>query len=335
MIGELAPSARAPKVFWMRHGGFLCFLFALALPATGLVAAQRLEEQSFPVQPGCTLRLDTYRGLINVVAGSDFEVRISVSLDLPNVKPEEAKPVLDGFTLDAATADNEVRLTARNPRDSNLHFIWEKVLRPVMIFTVTVPEHCNLDLRTKDGGITVEALRGDMRARGEVGSIFFRRVDGNVDAATRTGDVVVSRCTGAVILKSNKGNVQVGTVGGRTQIETKSGDIEIQTTYGPVNAQTDVGEVTVGFAQVAEASKIVTLLGNIFATVNPKVGCSFLAEVGWMGKITSRLTVTAGSSGSVHSRRLAEEYHGGGPLIDMKASSGHVTIEPAEPLFPL
>jgi len=316
----------------MRSSAFILRSLALVLWWSGAQAAQRFEEQAFAVQPGCTVRLETYRGQIKVVAGGTDEVRVSVALDLPETKSGGAQAVLAAFTLTAAATGNEVRLCARNPRDRDVRFAWEDAARPRMVFTVTVPEHCHLDLQTRDGSITVDPLRGHMRARSETGTITFRRIDGTIDAATRTGDVVVSRCTGAVRLKTIQGNVLIGTVGGQARLETLDGDIEVQTAYGAVEAATSSGDVSAGFARMPGQSQLRTSRGDIHAMVNPAERFSLLASAG-LGRVTSRLELAA--AGGKRRGKLSGQYQGGGPLLDLKAGGGNVLIEAGEPVFSL
>lgn len=308
-------------------------LLSAALPCGPAAAAQRVEHQAFAVRPGCTVRLDAYRGAIQVEAGTDDAVRVRVTVDYVTENPAQAEAVLAGFQLAAVTAGNEIRLLARNPKDSGTRFSWDKSERPRVVYHLTVPAHCNLDLQTPDGSITVGPLRGEMRARGDLGAIFFRQVDGSIDAATHTGSVIVSRCTGKVNLKSVHGDVRVGTVGGRASLQTVDGDIEVQTAYAAVDAATANGDVTAGFAKFTDQSRIKTSLGTIRATVNPSEAFSLQAAASF-GKVLAKVDVTAVKGGNGRSK-LRGTYQGGGPLLDLKASSGNVVIEAGEPLFAL
>lgn len=296
-------------------------------------AAQRVERQAFAVQPGCTVRLDAYRGAIQVEASTDDTVQVRVTVDYVTESYAQAEAVLSGFQLAAVTAGNEIRLLARNPKDRGTRFTWDKSERPRVVYHLTVPTHCNLDLQTPDGGITVAPLRGEMRARGELGTIFFRQVDGSIEAATSTGNIIVSRCTGTVNLKSVQGDVRIGTVGGLASLRTVDGDIEVQTAYAAVDAATANGDVTAGFAKLADPSRIKTSLGSIRATVNPSAAFSLQAAASF-GKVLAKVDVAAVKGGNGRSK-LRGNYQGGGPLLDLKASSGNVVIEAGEPLFAL
>jgi hypothetical protein len=308
-------------------------LLTAALLCGTAAAAQRVEKQAFAVRPGCTVRLDAYRGAIQVEAGTDDAVHVRVTVDYVTENPAQAEAVLGGFQLAAVTAGNEIRLLARNPKDGSTRFSWDKSERPRVVYHLTVPSHCNLDLQTPDGGITVAPLRGEMRARGDLGAIFFRQVDGSVDAATHTGNVIVSRCTGMVTLKSVHGDVRIGAVGGRASLQTVDGDIEVQTAYAAVDAATANGDVTAGFAKFSDQSRIKTSLGTIRATVNPTEAFSLQAAASF-GKVLAKVDVSAVKGGNGRSK-LRGTYQGGGPLLDLKASSGNVVIEAGEPLFAL
>ncbi len=306
-------------------------IMALASPA--LRALQRVEQRSFPVQSGGTVKIDTYRGLINVVPDGGSEVRITVAMELASDKTEWAQSILDGFDLKATTVGNELHLVARNPRDSSLRFEWSKLPRPSIEITLHVPEACNLDLLTSDGSLTVGNLRGSIRARADTGTIFFRRIEGDIDARTNQGDVIVSRCTGAVDLRSVQGSIRLGTVGGRAVLETVNGDIEVMSAYAAVMAETEDGDVSAGFAEMPADSKIKTAVGNIRARVNPSQAFSVQASSTW-GKVTSKLA-TDGKGPRNSRSKFTDQHNGGGALINLKASGGNVLIEPGEPLFQL
>jgi len=314
----------------------LCVLFpviAALFPGVWAVAAQRVEQQSFAVRPGCTVRLDAYRGAIRVETGADDTVLVRAVVEYASADAARAEAVLGGFQLAAVTAGNEIRLIAHNPRDRGTRFTWDRDERPSVVYHLTVPVHCNLDLQTPDGAITVAPLHGAMRARADQGAITFRQVHGSVDAATRTGNIIVSRCTGPVTLKSVQGDVRIGTVGGRASLQTVDGDIEIQTAYAGVVAATANGDVTAGFAKVPEQSRIKTSLGSIRATVNPREAFSLHAAATF-GKVLAKMDVEPlrGASGR---SKLRGTHQGGGPMLEFKAASGNVVIEPGEPLFAL
>ncbi|MFZ9681881.1 MAG: DUF4097 family beta strand repeat-containing protein [Cephaloticoccus sp.] len=163
------------------------------------------------------------------------------------------------------------------------------------------------------------------------GTIFFRRIDGNITASTRSGDVIVSRCSGSVDLRTQQGSVQVGTVGGRAVLETVSGDIEVMSAYDVVDAKAADGDVNARFARITGPSRLRTGLGNITTIINPEENFSIKARSRW-GKIFSEMPVAAARGGTGRSR-LVGEYKGGGPELEVEAPGGFVRIKGGEPLF--
>lgn len=306
----------------------------LALTSPLLHAVQRVEQWVYQVQPGSSIKVDTYRGLINILPDAGNEVKVIVNLTLESDKLEGAQAILDGFDVKATTVGNELQLVARNPRDSSVRFEWSKQPRPTVEITIRVPENCALNLITSDGNVTVGNLRASVRARADTGTIFMRRIEGDIDARTNFGDVIVSRCMGKVDLRSMQGNIRIGTVGGRATLETVTGDIEVMSAYAEVLAETEDGNVSAGFAQVPANSKIRTAVGNIVARVNPDQAFSLQASSTW-GKVVSKFGGDDPNAVRTSRSRLADQHNGGGPLIKLKASGGNVTIEPGEPLFQL
>jgi hypothetical protein len=135
-------------------------------------AAQRVESQNFVLPLDGTVVIDTYRGAIDVVPGEGREVQISVSMLSPNEDTEEARHALNALQLSFDQVEGDVIFKARNPRETGVKFIWEDQSNLAISINVTVPQEVNLDLVTRDGGITVGNLNGDMKARTEPGTIF-------------------------------------------------------------------------------------------------------------------------------------------------------------------
>jgi hypothetical protein len=314
----------------MSSPNFAAVILFLLTAAAGFGAVQRVEQESFPLAPGGTVRFDAYRGAINVVAGAGDRVMVLVNLSLP-AEAVAAQPVLDGFVLAGKSEGGVLTLTARNPLDRSARLSWNRRPRPEITYTLEVPAHVQLELQTADGSITVDSLRGRMQARARQGTIFFRQIDGSVDARTETGDVVVSRCTGDVTLRTVQGSIRIGSVGGRASLETMNGDIEFQAAHNAVLAVTKAGDITAGFASVADGSQVKTGFGNISAQVNADAAFSLHAQAGW-GPLRTALPLE--SAGSDRAGRLTAIRNGGGPVLELRAPGGHVSLAPGDTFPP-
>jgi hypothetical protein len=315
----------------MRLSRFYLLVTLVLTSGLSMRGVQRVVQETYALPANGTVKIDSYRGFINVAVGDTPNVEIRVRSISQIEDKAEAQRALDTLQLRIEQVGGQIQVIATNPSETGIRLDIVELRKLEVYFEVVVPANCNLDLNTADGGITVDSLAGNMKARTETGSIFFRQIHGDVEAVSQAGDIVVSRCSGSVNLRANQGNVRIGTVGGRAVLETVNGDIEIMSAYSTVFAKVAAGDISAGFAQIDGASSISTLVGDITAVLNPEENFSIKARSRW-GKIISELA--AGSvSGKVRRGRLTGDYRGGGPQIEIEAPGGSVWIKPGEPLF--
>ncbi len=296
----------------------------VALPAAR--AEVRFVRRDFPVKPGCTLKLASYRGTINVLTSGDTQIHVAIALDPGAVKPEEADEDVKNVQIDFKPADNGVVLTVDNPVETGTRFVWDEKRRVNLSFNVLVPPTCALDLGTRDGSISVGNLKGEVKAAAKKGTIFLRHIDGSVEASVNTGDIVISHCSSAR-LRVVMGNIRIGTVVGQADLRSTNGDIDFQHALGPVSAYANAGDINIRFpATVGGEAKVETNGGAINARMDPETKCSVHASSVW-GKVHSKLPFVVQSGGD-HKKTLVGTLNGGGPLLTLHASGGQVFIDP-------
>lgn len=299
-----------------------------------VVAVERTVKRSFPVQAGATVVVDTYRGGIIVEETNQAEVRVEVRIELATEDEAQANQSMEALKLEMDAVGNEVRVRARNPRESRALFSWEEKQRIELTFRVFVPRASNVDLATLDGGLTVGNLTGRVVAHTRAGTIFCRKIDGSIKAVVDTGDIVISRCSGAVELKAGRGNIRTGTVIGRAEVRSDSGDLEISSAFGGVNATTSAGDVSVGFQKgFTGDAKIVASGGSIFVKLDPLAAMSLDAVTSW-GKVQTAMPFAVDAGGAGKSKFLGK-LNGGGPAVQLRAAGGHVKIEAYRQFFDL
>ena len=299
------------------------FLLLAVLPCTR--AVEREVVRTFPVQPGCTLKIDTYRGNITVTESDALEIAVAVHLEIGADTEEEADRIRDALSLEFAAENNTVAVRARNPRETRVRFVWRDKNQIDLDYKILVPRQCHVDLVTRSGGITVGNLTGRHVARTETGTIFFRRIEGAVDARTEIGDVIVSRCSGPVTVRVLRGTIRVGTIGGWADLKNDSGDIEVLAARGGLVADCAAGDVSVGFPKgVSGESRVNTAGGGIFAKIDPAADCLVDAASVW-GHVESKLPLVI-ESGAPGKSRLTGRLNAGGPRLTLRASGGHVKI---------
>lgn len=319
----MANSMKLRRLIWL-------LIFALPAVVPGW-AMQRVEQKRFTLPANGIVKVDTYRGLINVVAGEGDQVEVRVRYVSTDEKEAAARKALDNLQLAMTTRGGDVIITASNPRETGIRIDLFDLKKLEIEFDLVVPAHCNLDLATADGSITVGSMSGKIKAKAQTGNVFIRTIDGDIQAETHMGDVTVSRCTGSVNIKSVQGSLQIGTVGGHAVLETVNGNIDIMNARSVVDAQVSNGDVSAQFASITGPSRIRTAVGNITTVINPDENFSIKARSRW-GKIISEMSMDTSRGGSGRSR-LIGEYRGGGPQLEIDAPGGYVRIKPGEPLF--
>ncbi len=309
----------------MAASRLLAMLFFAAGAASAVSAAQREIKRSFAVQPGCTLKIDSYHALLTIEESEAAEIRVSVSIDAEADTEAAAQRLRDGVQLDFKADANTVAIHATNPRETGLRLDVGEPDRVDLIYRISVPRQCSVSLAANTGNFTVGNLQGRMNARLKRGTIFFRRVEGSVDAHTDLGDVVVSRCSGAVTARVLRGVIRLGTIGGVVDVKNSTGDIEVLTAKSGVSAVAEAGDVTVGFGpRIAADARIVVSGGNIFAKIHADASCRIEASSTW-GTVQSTLPLTI-ESGGVGRRRLSGTLNAGGPVVSLRASGGSVKL---------
>lgn len=306
-------------------------LISIVLAVTSGRAMQRVEQHHFILGDQGTVRLNTYRGLVNVVAGEGPGVEVSVRSISGETSEEAARRALDGLRLTMEARDGNVMITAANPSETGVRIDLCEPKKLEVYIDLVVPARCSLEISNDDGSINVGDLTGECVATAQTGTIFFRHINGDIMAETNFGDIIVSRCSGSVDLKSRQGNLQVGTVSGRARLETVEGDIEIMNAQNSVMAQSATGDVSAQFARITAASRLRTDVGSVTTIINPAESFSLNVR-SRRGKTNSDFKLDATHSAASRNR-LMGDYRGGGPQLEIDAPGGAVRIKPGEPLF--
>ena len=316
----------------MRSPLWVVFLGYAAVLSAPLHAIERDFKRTFAVEPGCTVKIDTYRGSIVVIESDQAEVEVTGLMEIGVETESEADRIREALSLEVSANDNTIAVRARNPRETRVRFVWQDKYQIDLAWRIRVPRRCNVELTTLNGGITVGNLTGRVVARSETGAIYVKRIDGSVDAATELGDVIISRCTGAVVARVLRGTIRVGTIGGAADLKNSTGDIEVLAVKANLVATADAGDVIVGFPRdfVGDA-RVSTSGGSIHAKIDPAVSCRLRASCVW-GRVESLVPMVV-ESGANGKRMLAGKIGSGASLITLHANGGHVKLSPGETYF--
>lgn len=291
-------------------------------------------ERSFDAGERAALKIDSFYGSVNV-----REVPGAKSIDVVVVQtaPEDTEAGMDRRlgTLDlnlGQEADGAVVLSAQFHR--SVTWTWESWPPVAVVFEVTVPSRCDVEIRTGDGQIVLGSVAGRVDLASESGSIFTKEIDGSVKARSRSGAVSITACTGAIDVKTETANITVGRAGGRTVLSSRGGYIELQRAAGEVVVRGDGSDAQVGFVSpirepadlsLSGGSLVMELESNAASTLDLRA--SRLGRVNLRGKLPMEV-----QSGGVGKSTLQSTVNGGGPRLLARTSGGNVWVRSVEPL---
>jgi hypothetical protein len=196
-LAVLAAGLTACDIAVDGHGGF------------GLdFAAGRAQDEwkrTYTVSPGGRLEIINVNGRITAEPADGPAIEVQAERTVKSLSDDQAREMLGRIEMREEVGGDKVRIEVRAPRfsGSSSHEIkW----------TVKVPNGVAVDLRTVNGGVRMDRLAGEIRARTTNGGIVGSALDAtSVDAAVTNGgveiDLASAPSSGSIDLESVNGGV--------------------------------------------------------------------------------------------------------------------------------
>jgi DUF4097 and DUF4098 domain-containing protein YvlB len=328
----IARNIIGPAVIALAAVSSACAVDAQSFAASGMF--ERTLEVSGPV----VLDVETGSGSIEIRRGPTAQVRI-----VGHIRAHR------GFWNNSSAEDRVRAIEATPPVEQTGntidigHFERRDMGRNVSIsYELMVPADTSVRSRTGSGSHEIDAIRGP------------------VEAETGSGRIRVGRVDGAVSASTGSGNIEVLGAGQGLQASTGSGSVTARQVIGPAKARSGSGEIDVEFAGAGDGD-FGTGSGSITVTgargqLRAQAGSGRIAIEGnpsgdWSvdsgsGGITLKLPSTAAfnldaetssgsitsnhpieSVGSISKRRIQGRVRGGGPRLQVSASSGSIRLD--------
>jgi DUF4097 and DUF4098 domain-containing protein YvlB len=275
-------------------------LFAASL-ALALAAPAHADEwqRSFSVSGPASLGIDAKEGRVTVTTWDKPEIAIHVTSSGWNLTTQ--------VKLDAQQNGSRVELTTQMP-----HFTVN-----VFPFTphwlhieVSVPKHCDVDVRTGDGAVTLEGLEGHSTVNTSDGHVTITGLKGDVELRTSDGGIEARGVDGRLKAASGDGHISVS---GRFDA------LELSTSDGRISAEAQLG------SSIGDGWNLDTSDGGITLRIPSDLKADLEASTG-DGGITVDIPVEV--HGDWHaSRRLSGTINGGGHPLRLRTADGSIRIE--------
>jgi Putative adhesin len=173
-----------------------------------------------------------------------------------------------------------------------------------MRLEIITPPDAKLRARADSGGIRVDGIKGPVDCHTDSGGVEARNIGSEVRAGADSGGIHIRNVQGPVYARADSGGIEALDVAGAIDAQTDSGGINVaQTKPDIIHAKADSGGAHVRLASNA----------GYDVRASSDSGHVSVAEVVVRGTISKH--------------RTEGKVRGGGPLVDVHAGSGTVTVE--------
>ena len=173
---------------------------------------------------------------------------------------------------------------------------------------VWVPRQSDLDIRTKDGDVTLGPLAG------------------RIDISTSDGDITALGLRGEITMASGDGDIEAGDLDGKLRLRTRDGDGMVAGRFDVLAVRSGDGDLEVtaiNGSALVEPWSLESGDGRIGLRVPPDLKATLDAR-SRDGSLDVDLPVSI--QGKIHRHRLQGDINGGGPLLTLRSSDGGIRI---------
>jgi len=215
---------------------------------------------------------------------------------------------------DQIIASVEDRRSGRSARGSNIEFS----------FVIRVPEEVSANLRTINGKIALEGVKGEQFLQNQTGNLSVKNTQGDVRAVSTTGNITLQNIAGNAFAKSVNGRIQVRNSEGEVRLRSVAGDIVAEGLSGTLVSGSTSGSITADFDDVAVGVYMETISGNINLTLPKTAGYELTGKA-------MRFDLEGIESSSITSRTLRNRdakltIRDGEIPVNLSTISGRITV---------
>jgi len=281
---------------------------AMALGCVALASAAPVPEvrgqfsRSFQVNGPVTLEVANGSGDIVVREGGsgavEIHARIHAGERLGNSDQAEARVHQIENNPPLEQDGNTIRI-----RQNGDHELWRNIS---IDYEITAPSETQLSSRTGSGDVTVEGIRGPVRAETGSGDVKMSGLHGNVTAQTGSGDTRFE-----------------GIEAERVEIKTGSGDVSVRDLHCALVARTGSGDIEADGQPTGEW-RLHTGSGGVRVRL-PSEGGFDLDARSSSGDVSAHVPITV--EGALGHGEVRGKVRGGGVPVEVQTGSGDISID--------
>jgi DUF4097 and DUF4098 domain-containing protein YvlB len=239
--------------------GVLLVCAALSLAPARTLAADNTFEKTLSVNGHTRLELNNGSGGVDIRGSADGKVHISGK-------------VTAGWSVFGSSEKGIQDVVANPPIDQHDNVVHigrnNNMLRNISIdYKIEVPRDTEIDAGVASGGITIDNVRGPVKASSASGYVHVYRVEGDTQINAASGSIEASGIGGILRVSSASGDIAVTDVKGDLKVSAASGSIRVTNPNDRVDASSASGAIEVSGAK--NDLKVHAISGSVTVTGDP------------------------------------------------------------------
>lgn len=270
---------------------------------------QVLQEKTFQINEGKTLKLDASSGNIEISTWDKNEVYIKISGN------NRAK---DKVEFKFHNDENIVNISARSKGG---FFGFNTGIK--MKFEIIVPKNFNPETYTSGGNVKLEGLIGNANLKTSGGNIFVRNSSGNIRTNTSGGEIRIENISGHIKLSTSGGNISANNFNGDFDASTSGGNIKLTGNDSRINAETSGGNIMLDYKGENKGIELNTSGGDIRIIL--PVDFNAAAKISSSGGRIS-CDFKGNNAVKISSNNFIADINKGGNPLNVKTSGGDIKV---------
>lgn len=270
---------------------------------------QVLQEKTFQINQGKTLKLDASSGNIEISTWDKNEVYVKIS---GNNRAKEKTE----FTF--SNDENMVEITAKT---KSSFFGWNKGIK--LKFDIKLPKNFNPETHTSGGNIKLEGLNGNPDLKTSGGNIYVKNSSGNIRTNTSGGEIRVENVSGSMKLSTSGGNISANNFNGNFDARTSGGNIKLAGNDSKIYAETSGGDIKLDYKGQNKGIELNTSGGDI--DINLPADINAAANLSSSGGRIS-CDFKGNNAVKVSSNKFEADINNGGNPLYAKTSGGDIEV---------
>jgi hypothetical protein len=263
------------------------------------------EEKRFDAARPLELHLYTFDGSVEIRSWDRPEVVVDVE------KRGQDRAAVSKIQVVADRTGDRIQIEARHPSSSRVTIGFGSFVSPTARLVAMVPKQMNLLVRTGDGAISIERVRGRIELRSGDGSIRATETGGDLLAETRDGTISLDEVAGRVEARTDDGSMRISGVLDGLRARSGDGSIVLRLRRG---------------TRVNEDWLVATGDGSISAELPDDLNAEVEADPGSDGRTRSEFTLVDAKGGTRTERLLRGRLGEGGHLFQLRTGDGTIRL---------